>query len=176
VRIFILGIRHQIQPAEIGSWSTGGKLEAFERGQKETFASLLQRSIAERGVKLTAEETIHGKDTVTKRVCASVKCLYANIEMPPEERSARGIPVGYNENPVTPQTDSEQWNREREDYMATQTIVQAGEADSVMVVCGWSHTQPLAERFQNAGHTVETADLRSQPWYIDDWQTHMMRL
>ena len=77
---------------------------------------------------------------------------------------------------MTPQTDSERWNREREEYMAAKAIAEAGEADSMTVVCGWSHTQPLAERFQNAGYTIETADLRSQPWYIDDWQTHMMRL
>jgi hypothetical protein len=176
MRIFILGIRHQIQPAEIGSWSTGGRLEAFERGQKNNFALLLQKSIAEKSVKLTAEETTHGKDTVTKRVCASVNGLYANIEMPPAERTARGIPAGYNENSITPPSDCARWNREREEYMAAKTIAEAGDADSVMVVCGWSHTQPLADRFESMGHKVETADLRNEPWYIDDWQAHMMRL
>lgn len=176
MRISIVGVRHQIQPAQINAWSSSGRLQAFEREQKERFAELVQEGIAKKSVQFVAEETRHGEDTVTKRVCDSVNCRYANIEMPPEEREARGIPAGYNENPDISSSDREQWNREREEYMADKTISEAGEAESVMVVCGWSHMQEFAERFQNAGHTVEMTDLRNQPWYIDDWAEHMRRL
>jgi hypothetical protein len=176
VRIFIVGVRHQIQPAEIKVWSSSGRLQAFEREQKQHFASLLQDSIAANGVQIVAEETVHGEDTVTTRVCASANCRYANIEMPPDERNARGIPAGYNENPDIPSSDREQWNREGEEYMAEKTIAEAAEAESVMVVCGWSHMEALVERFENGGHTVEMTDLQNQPWYIDNWMENMRRL
>jgi hypothetical protein len=52
--------------------------------------------------------------------------------------------------------------------MAAKAIAEAGEADSVMVICGWEHMHALGERFQNVGHTAEMIDLRNQPWYSDD--------
>lgn len=175
MRIFIIGVRHQIQPDEIRVWSSSGKLEAFQRQQKENFASLLRASIAENCIQVVAEETVHGEDTVTKRVC-DVNCRYVNIEMPPDLRTARGIPAGYNESPDIPSSARERWNREREEYMGEKTIAEAGEAESVMLVCGWGHMQAFADRFENVGHTVEMTDLRNQPWYIDDWTEHMRRL
>jgi hypothetical protein len=106
MRIFIVGIRHVIQSAEILCWSCG-KPERFEQEQKAHFASLLQEAIAENAVHVVAEEARHGQETIAKRVCDATKCRYANIEIPPNERSARGILAGYNENPNTPPSDRE---------------------------------------------------------------------
>ena len=176
MRIHILGINHQVQPADIRSWSSNGSLQKFEQEQKDRYAELVEKLIAKTGAQIVAEETQHGLDTVTKRVCDRVKCRPANIEMPPDERATRGIPAGYNENPDTPSLDRERWNREREEYMAAKAMTEAGEAESAIVICGRMHVQPLAEKFSKAGHGVETSDLQDQPWYVEDWQTHMMRL
>jgi hypothetical protein len=172
-RILIVGVNHQIQPAEILSWGSNGKPQKFEKEQKEQFASLLEGKIIENDVQVVFEEAMHGQETVTQRVCESANCRRVNIEMTPEERSARAIPAGYNENPEFPATDRERSNREREDYMAAKTITEPGEAESVIVICGSRHVQPLAERFRDAGHTVECIELEDQPWYIEDWAEHM---
>lgn len=176
MRILIIGVNHQIQPAEIKSWSSTGKLEAFEREQKENFGSLLQTKIADCGAQVIAEEWSHKEESVTKRVCDAVRRHYANIEMPLEERNARGIPPGYNEDASFPENERERCNREREDYMAAKAVKEAGDADSLIVICGRMHMTPLAERFKKVADTIKLVDLQDQPWYIEDWQTHMMRL
>lgn len=176
MRIHILGINHQVQPADIRSWGSNGLPQKFEQEQKERYAALVETLIAKTGAQIVVEETQHGLDTVTKRVCDRVKCRPANIEMPPAERTARGIPAAYNENPDTAPDDRERWNREREEYMVTKAMAEAGDAESAIVICGRMHVQALAERFSEAGHTVETTDLQDQPWYVEDWQTHMMRM
>jgi hypothetical protein len=176
MRILILGINHQIQPADIRSWGSGGGPQKFERGQKEHFALLLQETIAENGVQIVAEESRHGQETITMRVCESANCRYANIEMSPDERSVRGIPPGYNENLDTTPSDRERWNREREEYIAEKAMSEASGAESAMVICGRNHVQVLVERFSHFGHTVETNDLQNQSWYIEDWMERMMWL
>jgi hypothetical protein len=176
MRIHILGINHQVQPEDTRSWGSNGLPQKFEQGQKERYAALVENLIANTGAQIVAEEAQHGLDTVTKRVCDRVKCRPANIEMPPDERTARGIPPAYNENPQTAPRDRERWNREREEYMAAKAIKEAGEAESLLVICGRMHVQPLAERFSKDGHTVDTSDLQDHSWYVEDWMEHIMRL
>ena len=174
MQIFIVGIRHQIQSAEIQCWSCG-RHQAFEQEQKDRFASLLRENIAEHGVQIVVEEASHEGDTITKIVCERLKCQYVNIDMPLDERNVQGIPAGYNENPDTAPGDCKRWNREREEYMAARAIAEAGSVASMMVICGRGHMQALAERFECVGHKVEMCDLRDQPWYIDNWTEHMWR-
>lgn len=174
MRILIFGINHQIQPATIQSGSVSGKLEEFERNQKETYGALVRKKIVERAIEFIGEEAKHGQQTVSERVCALENCRYANIEMPPDERVARNIPTGYNENPDLPAPEKARFNQEREEYMALRAIAEADSASSIMVICGSMHTAALAERFRAARHEVETMDLHEQEWYVHDWQDHMM--
>src|SRR6267143_382459 len=160
MRILIIGINHQIQPRRIGSSSTTGALEKFEQDQKDKFVG---------------EETKHGQDTVTRKRCELHGCRYANVEMVPEERSAREIPPGYEEDETMPRNDKSRFHLEREEYMFHATTKEAHAADSIIVVCGSFHTQPLAHRFREAGHSVEETDIRAESWYVEDWQSHMLR-
>lgn len=112
MRILIISVNHQIQPAQILSMSTNGKLEAFEREQKETFGSFVQLKIPDRGVQFIAEEAHHGQETVIQRLCALNNWRYANIEMTPEERTARNIPPGYHEDQSLPETEKARCQRE----------------------------------------------------------------
>jgi hypothetical protein len=175
MQILIIGINHQIQPVQIKSASSDGKAEEFERDQKERFGALLRTEIQKRGVQLVAEEALHGEETVTGRVCQIEKCKYANVEMTPEERASRNIPAGYNEDiPNLSEDEKERCNREREEHVVTKTLAAAGDANSVIMVCGRFHTNRLATLFHDRGHTVQTTDLQNQPWYIEDWTMHIM--
>jgi len=70
--IHILGLNHQIQSTRIGSSSTGGELERFERGQKEQFDILLQKKIDEFAVEFVGEEARHGWDSIPAQANATV--------------------------------------------------------------------------------------------------------
>jgi hypothetical protein len=95
--------------------------------------------------------------------------------MTPEERAARNIPAGYNDDlPNLSEAEKERCHREREEYMFAKTLQDAGDANSIILICGRLHVKPLAVRFHDTGHTVQTTDVQSQPWYIEDWQTHMI--
>src|ERR1700676_5248013 len=121
MRLIIVGVNHQIQPVEILSWGSNGKPQKFEKEQKDKFAELLQEKIIENDVETVGEEARHGHESVTQRVCESADCRHT-IEMTIEERIARDIPGGYNENPEFPEADRDRCNREREDYMAAKAL------------------------------------------------------
>ena len=174
MKILILGINHQIQAADILGFSSDGEMEKLERQQKEQFTLLLQQMITKNGVQIVGEETKHGVESIAKRVCDSEERRHTNIEMTPDERKEREIPPLYNENPETLPADRERWNREREEFMIKRTIADAAGMENVMVICGRMHMQPLATRFSELGHTVETADVQDQSWYIEDWLEHIL--
>lgn len=176
MRFLIISANHQIQPAQILSMSTNGKLEAFEREQKETFGSFVKSKILERGVQFIGEEARHGQETVIQRLCGLNNWVYANIEMTPEERTARNIPPGYNEDQSLPRTEKARCHREREEYMLERILGKVGDAESILIICGSKHTGSLAERFRELGHSVETTDLQDENWYIEDWDQHMIDL
>lgn len=174
MRILIISVNHQIQPAQILSMSTNGKLEAFEREQKETFGSFVKSKILERGVQFIAEEARHGHETVIQRLRALNNWRYANIEMTPVERTARNIPPGYHEDQSLPEAEKARCHREREEYMVERILGEVGDAESILIICGRIHTTPFADRFRELGHSVETTDLQDENWYIEDWNQHMI--
>lgn len=176
MQILIIGVNHQIQPAEILCASANGTLEAFEREQKEAFGLFVRTKAQERGVQFIGEEALHGQEMVIQRLCVRDKWGYANIEMTPEERAARNIPPGYDEDQSLPEAERGRCNHEREAYMVERVLEQATGVESTLVICGRNHVVSLAERFRVLGHSVDTVDLRDESWYIEDWQQHMMNL
>lgn len=176
MRILVLGINHQIQWVRIWSSSTSGELERFEQGQKDGFRKLLRKTIAEREVEFIGEETKHGEPSIAHEVCTSEACRYANIEMHPDERAERMIPTNYEADPKVLQEQKTQFHQQREEYMFQKSIAEAGNAQSILVICGRNHTPVLARRFHEAGHQVDAADIQSESWYVEGWMEHMMRI
>jgi hypothetical protein len=176
MRALIIGINHQIQPVRIGSSSTSGELERFEQGQKDQFRELLHKRIAERSVQFIGEEARHGQESIAQRACASKGCRYANIEIPPDERAAQHIPTNYEEDETLSREQKDSFHSQREAYMFEKTTAEAHDAESALVICGYSHTPALAKRFREAGHDVAETDIRDETWYVEDWVSHMFRL
>jgi hypothetical protein len=170
VNILILGVNHQIQ-RPFGS--SDPKAVAFVRQQKEQFVQLLRDEIRQRRIQFVGEEANHLEESIAKAVCAEEGCVYANIEMEPDERKSRGIPRDYNESKTLPQAEKDRLNREREDFMRDSVHYGASGASTVLVICGHNHSESLANDFRSQGHAVEIDDLRNRNWYIEDWRTHM---
>jgi hypothetical protein len=176
VQVLILGINHQIQWVQIWSYSSGGELERFEEGQKDQFRELLRGRITERGAQFIGEEAKHGEPSIAQDVCASGGCRYANIEMHPDERAERKIPTNYESDPNVSVEQKAQFHQQREGYMFEQAVAGAADAGSIIIICGRYHTAGLASRLRQGGHQVDEADIQQEPWYVEDWMEHMMRL
>lgn len=177
MRVLIIAVNHQIQSAGIKSMSMDGRLEAFEREQKEKFGQLLREQIHKRGIQFVGEEARHADDTVAQRVCQQEGCRRAeNIDMTPEERKARNIPPGYNEDVNLPNAEKDRCNKEREAHMVGKAQAEVGNAESIALICGRLHADAIVDQLSQAGHCVDKLDLQDQQWYIEDWQAHMLQL
>jgi len=175
MKVFILGINHQIQWVRVWSSSTSGELEKFEKNQKDQFRQLLLNRITERKAQFIGEETKHGEPSIAEEVSRS-RCRYANIEICPKEREKRKIPANYENNSNFTDEQRTLFNQQREEYMFTKAVAEAGQVESIIVICGRFHASALATRFRVMGHQVEIADIQNESWYIEDWMSFMMRL
>jgi len=177
VRVYILGVNHQIQSPQIMSYSTSGEVQRFEHGQKDEFRTLLCQIIRDRCVLLVGEEARHDQSSIAAEVCAEARIAYMNIEMLPEQRRARGIMPGYERDANLTPEQKAQFHREREQDMYERMLAAVeNENVTILVICGSDHAEPLAGRFRASGYHVEVGDLTEHNWYIEDWTTHMMRL
>ena len=175
MHILLMSVNHQIQPSSIKSMSTDGSVEAFERGQKESFGQMLQTKVREHCIRFIGEEARHGEETIAQKVCDLESCHYANIDMTPVERELRNIPPGYaDEGSNLSEAEINRCHREREEYMCTKAVAEAGDLDSILIICGRIHAEEIAAELGRLGHIVETVDLRSQSWYVENWVEHAM--
>jgi hypothetical protein len=148
----------------------GDEIVRLEAAQKVSFANTLERLIKARRAQFVGEEAKHGDEAVASLVAHDMGARYANIEMPPVERERRGIPTDYtNERRPYSTEQRADWNREREDHMVKTALAEAGDAESILILCGREHTDSLALRFQQAGHDVERYDVNQEDWYVENW-------
>jgi len=160
VKILVVGLNHQIQRADI--LSGGDDIEKLEHEQKVHFAEYLARVIEERGVGFIGEEAQHGVALIGQRLAADLNCRHGNVEMPTDVRETRRIPADYTrqDRPYTSEQRAT-WHAEREAYMVEQ-VLGNGSCESVVVLCGREHVEPLAGRFRDAAHSVETFPQRTR--------------
>src|SRR5258708_13498857 len=133
------------------------------------FEELLKRKIAEHSVQFIGEEAEFGSETIAQRLGLA----WANIDMPETERAARGISAEQSRRAPIPrylgddartQLTEEGYQRivrdgwveleprlksdeVREEYMLQRTMDEAGDAESILVICGIVHSAELADRF-----------------------------
>ncbi len=168
VKVLIIGLNHQIQVDAIRS--IGPEIEQLEGEQKDRLAQAIDRIIQREKAQFVGEEGEHGVALIAERVTQQLGRKYANIDMPPAERSQKGIPPDYldTNHPYTPK-QRDAWNSEREQHMVQSAISSAGTSDTIIILCGRDQTDSLAKRFHDLGHVVETYDLNQENWYVEDW-------
>lgn len=171
MRVLVMGLNHQIQRPFA---SNDQRALDFVLDQKDRFAGVIREAVRSRGVGFVGEEANHREPSIAESVCNEEGCRYANVEMPPEERTRRGIPPGYNENDEIAADEKARWNREREDYMVESVLSESGKSESALIICGSQHSESLAKQLRAKGHAVELDDLQKQSWYVEDWWHHIM--
>src|SRR5271155_97480 len=140
MRVLIMGLDHIIQRP---FWSSDNQARQFADDQKSRLAEEIRDAITSRGVEIVGEEANHAEESIAERVCKAEGCRYENIEMPPEERTLRGIPAGYNERPDLAPDEKDRGNQEREEYMVNRVLNGAAHCESSLVICGSQHSEPL---------------------------------
>jgi hypothetical protein len=145
---------------------------------KGEFRFLLQNKIADRSVQFIGEEAKYGVQTIAQ----DLGIRRENIDMPMEERKARGLDKEQANRPWAPmylgpdaknqltktghQKDAGNgWvhtsyrvpsDAEREKYMFDRVLAELKGADSVLIICGILHSLQIADLFsRNSSNTVE---------------------
>lgn len=178
MRVLILANRvgHEVQKLHCA------EDDSTRAGLKQQFEELLRRRIAERGVQFIGEEADFDFTTTAQ----SLGIPRANIDMPEAERVKRGIAEEQRRRIRVPSylgsdartgLTTEGYQRDlgngwveleprlpsdtiREEYMFDRVLEEAGNAQSIIVICGILHSEELAKRFRvNDSSTVEV-----EPW------------
>jgi len=162
MNILIVSILHEFQLDD-------GELASAELRQlRDNLEALLQKKIAERIVEFIGEETDWKSkhSTIAQRLAnkRTPQIPWKNVDMTEEERKTAGIYEALKNRPYRvvwrgdktvaifrriPEDDI------REEFMVSRAIEYAGNAESVLILCGDMHTGALKKKFEHREHLVE---------------------
>lgn len=169
VKYIVLGCNHGIQRLR--------PLNCFDdtsdvRQQRSQFRDLLAKIINESKIELIGEERNDSQETIAQELARKSGICCPNIDANLENRKRLGIPCDYlaDENGRYKYGDAERaaWLKKREEYMLGRIRQEQGNANSVLVICGFRHMAPLAGLLQQGGPSVCIRDCRNEEWYQPD--------
>lgn len=199
MKVLIVGLNHGLQLSAILTENVNSRQAGIERQQKEQFKQRLLEIIKQHSVQFVGEEMDDASkipkcqkwmqsvyddqrekgrnpialppriEVIGHQVAKMCRIIYAEVDIPVAERAQRGIPEDYEDDQKHSLEEIARCYRVREEYMFRQTMANAGEAQSVLVICGRKHMEGLAKLFRNSSCTVEGLDLTREAWYIADW-------
>jgi hypothetical protein len=120
--------------------------------------SRLRQIVVERDVQFIGDEDPH--PTCAKRVADDLNIRHAFIDIPLDDEAFSSIREEQKNHPAAARLPSDD---RRDDFMVKRTIAEAGDATSVLVMCGWAHLEPLAARFLKTCHDVRKFDSACDP-------------
>lgn len=178
MKAFILGLAHGVQTTA-GTCSEGQKLE---------YRKLLSRLVAERSVEFIGEEQSPGHPTIAGELANSLGIRWKPIDMSESEKENRGVAKKWSRVPrylgaeartclteegyqrdlgngwveIEPRHESDKM---RDEFMFNRVICDAGNAKSVLVLCGYNHLMQLKQKFLEAAHGVDCDALYKYEWF-----------
>jgi hypothetical protein len=181
MRVFILGIDHEIQ--KVDAWRS--------EEMKTAYRNLLAALVHAHGIQYICEEASPDAQTIGAELTTALQLPseWKRIDMPSEARTAAGIaeeqmdrvPIPV-EGAIKTHSSSEGfyldlkngWHQfcprvpsdtVREDFMFGRALEGARGATSIMVLCGNFHVEALATRFKAHGDDVQTDAVYKYDWY-----------
>jgi hypothetical protein len=139
----------------------GKDAEKMAAEHKKHFKERLGELAATRKVTFIGEEAEQNVPTIA----STLSIEWKNIDMPPSERQARGIPDDYAGNLDYPADKRVGWQTEREQFMFEDVQGHRGTATSIMLVCGSEHVDNLEKKFTAADDIVTKEDVTQQVWF-----------
>lgn len=163
--IVILGCDHCLQ---LPLYTTGLMAEVEQtqkaQGQRQGFRAKIEELIAAHGCTYIGEETIQGQLTPARDLAQGLT-YHDDIDMPPAQRTAQGIPPGYDESPNYTPGQRQAWNQLREQYMFSRIQATRGAHQNLLIICGVRHMVPLHNRFSQQEPTAAPIDVTQEAWF-----------
>ena len=166
--IVLVGCKHSLQPTA----SPGIGEAEIERGQKHHFSRMLEGLIGRHSIHLIGEETRASEETIAQRLADTHGCEYVNINAVKQDRRELGIPADYlKPNAHYPSRQIACWQARREQFMYEKLSRHRGRTRNALVICGWSHLDPLAGLLRGEGPNLRLCDVRETKWFINRWRS-----
>jgi hypothetical protein len=158
--ILIISIDHFVQCVKTG-------LEAIPlQERKDRLESLLRREISARKVQFIAEEAHPLYVTIAQRLGNEhdPQMPPKNIYMNDDERRGAEIYDALKNRPTHAEQRGDEWveiehripeDDIRKDFFVTETLKAAGNAKSIIILCGDMHVDAVKEKLERYGHRVE---------------------
>jgi hypothetical protein len=155
---WIVGCNHGIQRHKPDVFESQDGIE-----QQGRFRELLT-NIVKSEIQLICEEWGRPEQSIAQTIANGGKVRWANINTTLEELDQMKIPCGY-VNGEYPQAQKEHWHREREKVFMKKILETKGDAGRFLVICGFTHFDPMAENLKSISKLVEAVDYRKMDWY-----------
>lgn len=161
MNILIVSIDHRIQLVK-SDYATPALNERRDR-----LENLLQKKVAERNVQFIGEESLPQGPTIAQRLAKTrdPQIPWDNMDMTDEERKLAGIHDALRNRPIHKEKRGEEMvliehriaeDDIREDFMVSKALLNAGNSESILILCGDMHVHALKQKFQARGHSVDT--------------------
>ena len=157
--VYLLGCDHYLQ--EYGRTESLDELWAVEFKAKEQFYELIKNVIGSERIQFVGEECKRGQKTIPRVLATELRCSYAEIDMPVEERDRRGIARDYQR--LGEEERSRVYNI-REGHMVQRVYSESNVDIHKLIICGAEHLKGLESHFSRRGEDVSKRDLTEEDW------------
>jgi hypothetical protein len=160
--IHIVGCNHGIQVG-VGGFADYDPAEQNE--QRAHFRALLEDICEERAIQIVLEENGAPEETAGEQIAAQLNIPWADFNTPNDDKIQMGIPIDYLTGPYT-EEQKNNWNHQRELFMMRKINERRGQNESLLIICGFAHMQPLADILGQDGTAIQTWDYRNLDWFL----------
>jgi hypothetical protein len=166
--VVLFGVLHEIQRTDLPE----PHHSAARKNQRQQFVSALEELVEKYAIGIIGEEI--GNHTSCVAEVARDGRKYLDVEMPRNDREARGCNPLYAERKLWEQGYSQRkdWranvqncHKIREDHMYRECIGATREGENLLLVCGIEHTLGMWGRFQGTANQLITESVFEYPWF-----------
>jgi hypothetical protein len=160
--IHIVGCNHGIQ---VGIGGFTGLDPDDQNEQRAHFRVLLENICEEQAIQIVLEEDGAPEETAGEQIATQRNIPWTDINTSNDDKNQMGIPIDYVNGAYTEDQKSN-WNHQRELFMVGKINEHRSEGESLLIICGFVHMQPLAEILGQDGTSVQQWDYRNLDWHL----------
>jgi hypothetical protein len=126
---------------------------------------LLEGICEGQAIQIVLEEDGSAEETAGEQIAAQRNIPWIYINTSNDDKTQMGIPINYITGPYT-EVQKNNWNHQRELFMVGKINEHRSEGESLLIVCGFAHMQPLTDMLGQDGVLVQQWDYRNFDWYL----------
>jgi hypothetical protein len=160
--IHVVGCNHGIQ---VGIDGFAGLDPAEQNEQRAHFRALLESICEEQAIQIVLEEDGAPEETAGEQLATQRDIPWIDINTSDDDKHQMGIPIDYVTGPYA-EDQKNNWNHQRELFMVGKINEHRSEGESLLIICGFAHMQPLADILGQDGTLIQIWDYRNLDWYL----------